>query len=132
MRYSNITKMDSKGRILIPSHIRKTLGLEKGTEVVLIPDNEKTQAKLLPLMKDKTAEFKIVIDDVPGSLAKVAEIMALFKINIIISQSRTIVKGRLAEWDIIADISECNGKIEDLKEKLLNTKVIKKMDIVRI
>lgn len=132
MRYSNIAKVDSKGRILIPSHIRKTLGLEEGTELIIIPDQENLQAKIFPLIKGRTAELRIVMDDVPGSLAKIANILAMYNASILMSQSKTLVRKRLAEWDIIVDISECNGNIESIKEKLSKTDVIKKMEFVTI
>lgn len=131
MRNSNITKMDSKGRILIPKHLRKFMKAENGTEIVLIPDNESTQVKLMPLIRSKTVEFKIVIDDVPGSLARIADLLSDYGVNIIMSESRTLSKKRLAEWNVITDISEINGNMENLKDDILKSGVVKKMEVVR-
>jgi len=132
MRNTNITKLDSKGRMLIPSHIRKMLNIDKDTELVIIPDDNKLQAKILPLLQGRTAEFRIIMEDALGSLADVANILKEFNINIIMSQSRTLVKGKSAEWSLIVDTSECNGNLDHLKEVLLNNKVIREMEIVKV
>ena len=131
MRNSNIIRVDSKGRVLIPIHIRKLMDTNEGTEMVIIPDNEKKQARILPLIKDKTAEFRMMMNDVPGSLAQVANIFVEYNIDIIMSQSRTLMRGKLAEWDIIADISECNGNIKQLKNTLLTSKLIKSVELMK-
>jgi len=131
MRNSNITKLDSKGRILIPIHIRKMIGADEGTEMVIIPNNEKSHAKIMPLIKEKTAEFKMLMQDNPGSLAQIASTFADYNIDIVMSQSRTVVKGKLAEWDVIADISECNGNLNQLKNNLMTSKLIKSVELVK-
>jgi len=130
MRNSNITKLDSKGRILIPIHIRKQIEAANGTEMIIIPDNEKKQARILPLIKEKTAEFKLLMNDHPGSLASIASMLSEYDIDIIMSQSSTISKGRLAEWNVIADISRCNGNLKNLKNNLMASKFIRKVDIL--
>ncbi len=131
MRNTNITKLDSKGRILIPIHIRKMMNADDGMEMVIIPDNERHQARILPLTREKTAEFKIFMNDMPGSLAGVANTFSDYNVDIIMSQSRSITKGKLAEWDIIADISECNGNLNQLKTDLENSKLIKSVELVK-
>lgn len=131
MKNSNIVSVDAKGRILIPKHIRKSLYLDIGTDIIIIPDNEKTQAKMLPLARDKTAELRFTIADMPGSLAHVADVLSHFGMNIILSESRTIQKNRLAEWDVIVDLAECNGRLEKAMEKIGELKEVKKFEVVR-
>ena len=132
MRNTNIARLDSKGRILIPSHIRKFLNAEEGTEVIILPDNEKSEARILPLVKDKTAEFRITMADSPGSLAVIAGILARYNVNVLMSKSRSIVKGKIAEWDLIVDTSACSGKIELMRSNLLGSNLIKNMDILHV
>ena len=132
MRNTNIARLDSKGRILIPSHIRKFLNVDDGTEVIILPDNEKSEARILPLVRDKTAEFRITMADSPGSLAVIADILARYNINVLMSKSRSIVKGKVAEWDLIVDTSVCNGKIERMKSNMLGSNLIKNMEILRV
>ncbi len=131
MRNSNITRVDSKGRILIPIHIRKMLGADDGTEIMIIPEHDKSQVRMLPLVRDKTAEVRILMNDVPGSLAHIADALAGHNVNIIMSESRTIMRGKLAEWDVIIDTSEANGSIDKLKGELEKSSNIKKVEIMR-
>ena len=131
MRNSNITRVDSKGRILIPIHIRKMLGADDGTEIIIIPDHDRSQVRMLPLVREKTAEIRILMNDAPGSLAHIADSLAAHNVNIIMSESRTIQKGKTAEWDVIIDTSEANGSMDKLKNELEKSRDIKKVDIVR-
>jgi bifunctional DNA-binding transcriptional regulator/antitoxin component of YhaV-PrlF toxin-antitoxin module len=132
MRNTNIARLDSKGRLLIPSHIRKFLNVDEGTDVVILPDSEKSEARILPLLRDKTAEFRITMTDSPGSLALIAGILARYNINVLMSKSRSIVKGKVAEWDLIVDTSACNGKIERMRNNMLGSNLIKNMEILRV
>jgi prephenate dehydratase len=54
------------------------------------------------------------ISDQPGSLAKVANSLAASGINLVATSSTTLVPGKLAEWEVIADVD----KNYPLKERL--------------
>ena len=99
---------------------------KKGTEMLLVPDNEKSTVRMLPLSKEKTAIIKLLIKDEPGSLATVANILAEKHINIIMSESKTLIKGKFAEWKLIVDTSECDG---DLK-KIEDTEFVENVNIL--
>ena len=130
MRNSNISRMDSKGRLLIPAHIRGLLNVDEGTEIMILPGSEKSEARILPLVRDKTMELRITMADSPGSLAVIADMLAKYNIGVLMSKSRSIIKGKTAEWDLIVDTSECSGKIERMKSLLLSTRLIKSMEIL--
>ena len=132
MRNTNIAKLDSKGRLLIPSHIRRFLNVGDGTEVIILPENDKAEVRILPLVRDKTAEFRITMADSPGSLALIAEILAKYNINVLMSKSRSVVKGKVAQWDLIVDTSGCNGKLEKMRSTLLDSNMIKNLEILQI
>jgi len=131
MRNSNIVKLDSKGRVLLPIHIRKFLSIDDGTELIIVEDNDKQQVRILPLIKEKTAELRFSLHDMPGSLAYIADTLATYNINIIMSESRTLVKGKMAEWDVIVDTSECNGSLEQFKKEMVESNKIKDVEILR-
>ena len=131
MRNTNIVKLDSKGRILVPIHIRNMLKAEEGTEVAIIPDKNNGHVKILPLVNGKTAEIKLLLKDLPGSLANIANILSEHDIDIIMSESRTLARGQLAEWNVIVDTSNFNKGFDTLKERLLNTDNVKNVEVVR-
>ncbi len=131
MRNSNIVKLDSKGRVLIPIHIRNMLKADNGTEVVIIPDKDNGHMKILPLVNGKTAEIKLLLKDLPGSLANIANILSEYDIDIIMSESRTLARGQLAEWDVIVDTSNFNNGFDLLKGRLLNSELVKSVEVVR-
>ena len=132
MRHSNIMKMDSKGRLLIPVHIRKQLDTSEGTEVMLISDDETNEIKIIPLIKDKNAELKFLLTGIPDSLAMVANMLANHNINILMSESRTLIRGKMAEWNVIVDTSSTNnGNLERLKDELKTSRFIKNIEILR-
>lgn len=128
MRKSNIAKIDSKGRILLPVHVRRSLSADDGTEFVIFP--EEGYIKILPLLKGKTAEIRFLITDSPGSLADVAKTMSDFGVNIIMSQSRAMPRQKLAQWDIIADITELNGSFDKMKAHVEQKENVRKMEVI--
>lgn len=128
MRKTNIAKIDSKGRILLPVHIRRNLTVDDGTEFVVFPEDG--CVKILPLLKGKTAELRFLIADSPGSLAEVAKTLADYGVNIIMSQSRSMPKQKLAEWDIIADITTLNGSFERVQTQIRQLASVKKLEVL--
>ena len=129
MRNTNIARLDSKGRLLIPSGIRKFLNVEEGTELIILPDSEKAEVRMLPLIREKTAEFRITMADSPGSLALVAEMLQRYNLSVLMSKSRSLIKGKTAEWNLIVDTSQCKGRLEKVKSAMLGSSLIKSMEI---
>ena len=116
--------MDSKGRLLIPNHIRKMLDIKDGTEIVLIPDKDTSCVKLMLLPRENTLKMKFLIKDKPGALAYIANFLSKYNFNIVMSESRSIVKDEVAEWDVIIDTSKATTDIEKLRD------VFEQMDII--
>ena len=128
MKNFNIVKLDSKGRIIVPYHIRDHLGIVEGQEVV-ITDNEHREIRIFPLMKGKTAVMHILMDDKPGTLSRIISIVAETNADIVSSISRTLQKGQSAEWTAILDTTHCNGEIKKLEKKIGRMKIIKKVEV---
>ncbi|UCD07601.1 MAG: hypothetical protein JSW41_01345 [Candidatus Aenigmatarchaeota archaeon] len=131
MRKTNVARLDSKGRILIPAHVRKRFKVKNGTELILIPDHEKDELRMLPLVKGKSAKIRFVLTDLPDSLASIANILDMNNINIIASESRSLSKS-LTEWDLVVDISQCNDGFENIKQKLISTNTIKSVEMFKV
>jgi len=131
MRNSNIVKLDQKGRMLLPKHIRQFLNAEEGSELLLLVDNDNNQVKIVPLASEHTMELRFIISDTPGSLAAVADALTESGVNLILSESRTLVRGKIAEWDVILDTSGKKVDLETIKNKLIEDKIIQRMEVLR-
>ena len=130
MKNQSIAKVDPKGRVLIPVHLRNQLGIEEGTEMIIVPDGDKPQMKIFPLVKNKTAEIRLVLRNSPGSLASVANILTSHQLDVILSESKRIGTD-ITEWKIIVDTSNGKQNVESLKDIVSNIDTVMSMDIVK-
>lgn len=121
MRMAEIVRIDSRGRITLPASLREGLKLSEGMYVMLMADLDKREVRIAPFAhpEARLIEVKIVFSDVPGALADVAETLARERVDLLSSESRTLRRGKSAEWVIIADVSNCKCKMEELKDKLM-------------
>ena len=123
----NVVKVDSKGRIILPFHIRDYLGLKEGVEL-LVANNEKKELKIFPLINGKSAEVKIMLYDRPGSMTKILSILERDNANILMSTSKTLEVGELAEWSAVIDISKSKD-IKKIEKELKSLDVVKKIEM---
>jgi len=121
MRMSEIVRIDSRGRVTMPSSIRDAVRLSEGMYVMLIANLDKKEVRVVPFAdpEAKLIEFRITFADVPGALAKAADVLAKQAVDLLSSESRTLRRGESAEWSIIADVSKCKCKLEELKRKIV-------------
>ena len=127
-RNFNITRLDSKGRITVPFHIREYMGIKDGSEFLII-NNENKEMRVFPLLKGKIAYLKLVISDKPGSLSKVLNSITKYDLDILTSTSKSLERGKSAEWTAIVDISMCKN-IKRLEQELSElTNIVKKIDV---
>ena len=125
MKNFNVVKVDSKGRIIVPYHIRDYLGLQEGTELI-VTNYEQKELRIFPLLKG-TASIDVLMTDAPGSLAKLLDAVSRNKAEILLSVSKTIERGKLAEWNAILDISK--SKRKKLENEIKKLGVVKKVHI---
>ncbi len=121
MRMTDIVRIDSRGRVTIPSSIRDAVRLSEGMYVILIADLDEKEVRIVPFAdpEAKLVEFRITFADVPGTLAKAADALARQGIDLLSSESRTLRRGESAEWIVIADVSKCKCKLEELERKVV-------------
>ncbi len=122
----NIVRIDSKGRIIIPFHIRDYLGLKEGTELI-VSNNGRKELKIFPLLEN-TAQVEILLSDAPGSLSKLLDSLTTHHVDILMSTSKTIERGKLAEWVAILDTSACKS-MQALQSDLSALDVTKKVKV---
>ncbi len=123
MKGMNIIKIDSKGRVLIPSYLRKTMGLAEGSEIIVVKDED--ELKMFPLYRGMNAKMKIMLKDMPGALSSVSGIIAKHNCNIIISTTTPMEKN-LTEWSAIIQAKDLNA-LPKLKKVLLESEFVERV-----
>jgi AbrB family looped-hinge helix DNA binding protein len=121
MRMTEIVRVDSRGRITMPSSIREAVKLSEGMYVMLIADLDKKEVRIAPFAdpEAKLVELSITFSDIPGALAKAASILATQGVDLLSSESRTLRRGKSAEWIVVADVSRCKCKLEELERQII-------------
>ncbi len=121
MRMTEVVRIDSRGRITMPSSIREAVRLSEGMYVMLIADLDEKEIRITPFAdpEAKLVELCITFSDIPGALAKAANVLASQGVDLLSSQSRTLRRGKSAEWVVVADVSRCKCKVEELERKIV-------------
>ena len=121
MRMTEIVRIDSRGRITMPSSLREAVKLSEGMYVMLIADLDEKEVRIVPFAdpEAKLIELCITFSDMPGALAKAANILAGQGVDLLSSESRTLRRGKSAEWVVVADVSRCKCKLEELEQKIV-------------
>ncbi|MEM3673804.1 MAG: AbrB family transcriptional regulator [Candidatus Bathyarchaeia archaeon] len=134
MRVSEIVRIDSRGRVTLPSALREAAGFSEGMYVMLVADMEEKQVRIIPFAdpKAKLVEFHLAIPDAPGALAKAASVLAENNVDLLATTSRTLKRGELAEWIVIADVSKCKYPLTKLQEEIRDRKAAEKVEIKEI
>ncbi len=121
MRMTEIVRIDSRGRVTMPSSIREAVRLSEGMYVMLIADLDEKEIRITPFAdpEAKLVELRITFSDIPGALAKAANILARQGVDLLSSESRTLRRGKSAEWVVVADVSRCKCELEELERKIV-------------
>ncbi len=131
---NSIIRLDTRGRLVIPNEFRESLDLKEGDEILLSLDTKTQTLVISPIYGEPTNLIRLELEfgDTPGCLAKIAEKLAEFKIDLIMSESKSSQRGKMARWDIIADISNCPYSINEIKQKLMQSGLLETMSITKI
>jgi AbrB family looped-hinge helix DNA binding protein len=129
MRMTEVVRVDSRGRVTMPSSIRDAVRLSEGMYVILLADLDKREIRIVPFAdpEAKLVEFRITFGDVPGALAKAAEAIASQGVDLLSSESRTLRRGESAEWVVVADVSKCKCKLKELEQKIIEAGAAKEV-----
>jgi AbrB family looped-hinge helix DNA binding protein len=131
---NTITKLDIRGRLVIPNEFREALNLKEGDEVLISLDSKTDTLLISPIYGRSTNLVKMEIEfgDTPGCLAKIAKKIADMKIDLIMTESRSSQRGKKARWDVIADISKCSYSVNEIKQLLLQSGFVESLSIMKI
>ncbi|MFW6120375.1 MAG: AbrB/MazE/SpoVT family DNA-binding domain-containing protein [Petrotogales bacterium] len=131
---NSIIRLDTRGRLVIPNEFREQLNLKEGDEVLISLDRRTDTLTISPIYGKPTDLVKMEIEfgDTPGCLAKIAQKIADFKIDLVMTESKSSQRGKRARWDIIADISKCSYSVNEIKQLLLQSGFVEAMSITKI
>jgi len=131
MRMSEIVRIDSRGRVTMPSSIRDAVRLSEGMYVILIADLDRKEVRIVPFADPEAqlVEFRITLADIPGALAKAAAVLAREGVDLLSSESRTLRRGESAEWFVVADVSKCKCRLEELEQKVIEEAAAKEVKL---
>ena len=121
MKQTEVVKIDSRGRIVIPRTMRRSLGLKEDAKIMMIYEDEKSEIRILPLPiteNQHIAKFSIRIRDEPGALAKIATLFGDLGISLLYGQTIVVNKGKEAEWSVIGPLPD--KPIEELKKQIID------------
>jgi AbrB family looped-hinge helix DNA binding protein len=129
MRRTEVVRVDSRGRVTMPSSIRDAVRLSEGMYVMLVADLDKREVRIVPFAdpEAKLVEFRVSFADIPGALAKAADALAKQGVDLLSSESRTLRRGESAEWIVIADVSRCKCKLKELEQKVVEAGAAKEV-----
>ncbi len=118
MSSSEIGRLDSKGRLIIPSGLRGYLRLKPGSQVLVSLDEERFQIIITPTSEKKLVLMKIGLSDGPGSLAAAAKVLAAEGVDLVSTESRSLSRGKTAEWSAVCSAGSARGLVS-IRKKLL-------------
>lgn len=133
MARTQIVKIDERGRILIPLYARDALSVRPETPLLFMVDHEQKNIVLTPITENvKLASIKVTLPDVPGALAKAAQFIAEKQVDLIMSESRTLARGKTAEWTAVADLSQTKLTPKKIAEQMVKRGIATKAYVRKI
>lgn len=131
---NSIVKLDTRGRLVIPTEFREMLALKEGDEVLLSLDTKTDTLTITPIYEKPASLVKMEIEfgDTPGCLANIAKKIADMGIDLVMTESKSSQRGRKARWDVVADISKCPHSIHHIKQTLLQSGFVDSIRMVRM
>jgi len=116
----SMARIDSKGRVLIPSGLRKKMGISKDTELAILHSGGDNHLKVMPLSAGRMVRCSVSLNNSPGSLSSMMDMLELMNVSVLMSESRNFSGNGTSEWSFILDVSRLGngGAKKDLEGRL--------------
>ncbi|MFA5106250.1 MAG: hypothetical protein WC506_04800 [Candidatus Micrarchaeia archaeon] len=120
MEIEEISKIDGKGRVLIPSKIRKSANLADDSAIIVSYDSDSNSVRIIPAFEKRLDRIEIGMGDVPGALSRLASALYIEGVDIVKSESVSMSRGKKARWLVTCKGME-HGQAERVKKRLLKS-----------
>ena len=130
MKEVRIVSLDARGRVVIPYIIRKSVGITTNSQLMVVADSDSKEIRIKPVgLADESnlMKFRITMEDVPGSLARIASTFGDLGISLIYGESMTLEKDKVAIWTVIGPVKEL--ELEEIEQALLREGKAVKVEI---
>lgn len=99
-------KLDSKARLVLPQAFREFLNVKEG-DFLFASLNEKSAAVILtPYHEKDLFSLDIEMSDAPGTLAKLANILAKEKLDLVSTESHSLIREKSAVWRVVCKLDK--------------------------
>ena len=102
MKEVRILTLDSRGRIVIPKLIRKSLGITSNSQLMMVADSETKEIRIVPMgLGGESFKFKILMKDEVGALAKILAVFGERGISLVYEETIVVAKDKTAICTVI-------------------------------
>ena len=118
MKEVRILALDSRGRIVIPKIIRKSLGITSKSQLMMVADSETKEIKIVPMgLGGESFKLKILMKDKVGALAQILSVFGTRGISLVYEETIVLEKNKTAFCTVIGPKPE-DIDLEEFKQVL--------------
>jgi len=134
MSIEETVKVDSKGRVTIPSAIRELFDIREGMYLLMIADKNSKEIKLVPIpITAQLIKLRLIVEDRMGVLADITKFLASKNVDIISSKCIVLKREELGECEMIVDISRSSYADPSLvEEDLRRLEPVKNVEVFKL
>lgn len=134
MSIEETVKVDSKGRITIPSTIRELFDIREGMYMLMIADKNSKEIKLVMLpITAQLVKVRLLLEDRTGVLAEITRFLAGHNIDIVSTKCVVLKREELGECEMIVDISRSAvAEIKDIEDRIKTLEPVKAVEVTKM
>lgn len=134
MSIEETVKVDSKGRITIPSAIRELFNIREGMYLLMVADKNNKEIKLVPLpISAQLVKIRLILEDRTGVIADITKFLASMNIDIVSTKCVVLRREELGECEMIVDISKSGiGDLLSIENELKRLEPVKHAEVLKL
>jgi AbrB family looped-hinge helix DNA binding protein len=134
MSVEETVKVDSKGRITIPSAIRELFDIREGMYLLIIADKNSREIKLVPLpITAQLVKLRLIVEDRTGVLADITRFLASRNVDIVSTRCVVLKREELGECEMVVDISRSDyTDIASIESEMRKLEPVKSVEVYKL